>query len=451
MDTEHSMHVVDRQLFRAVTRAIDPKHKAGNWVEVDRDGNGFINFPEFVEWARNHGVKLPEDPPSSLTLLETLAKKSGHCHERIKATEFLEDAAPHLAPGCALKLVTDGTSDAAASEPTTFKSILLEKVPVIVELEQFLLARQYLRMYGMDRLRAELEDFVDENGEMAIGTKPFNFFARVGANVLPKMDEFAERDFEKNQAALGPYAKDFIVIQNQKQRQRKTVVTTHRQVDREGRKEDTKGKAGMSLRHDFLVPRKRHWQFMNILSLGLIKGGPGSAEVMEFLQTMQDAAQYYTRNASAAWSGNVGMFFHCYPNTGVLFLHMHIVDMDALGPTFEALKDRNLDIRVAMSAFQAEVDRDFNAQIEAATTTEFQNLHRSLDSTLRRAYTEKYFEKFSPSQKEKMRRNRLYNTTPMLWRRPPEPFDRMVENRAMTPSRRPGSPWSSLYSSDTQS
>jgi hypothetical protein len=29
------------------------------WQDLDQDGNGAVNFPEFVEWAENHGVELP--------------------------------------------------------------------------------------------------------------------------------------------------------------------------------------------------------------------------------------------------------------------------------------------------------------------------------------------------------------------------------------------------------
>jgi hypothetical protein len=366
---------------------------------------------------------LPVEHPTSLTLLETLAHSSKKNDEGIAAVEHLERLAPHLVPGCSKKIVAQ-TFGAPNSEDTSFKIMAQKRVPVIVEKEQVLQIRQDLRLYGVDRLRRELGDLVDENGNMTIGTEPMNFFARVAADLLPKMNLEEQREFARRQSALGPYAKQFYVIANKKERQRASVVATHREV---GTKDNVKGKAGMSERHEFLIPRQRHWQFFNALTLGLVKNGLKCAEAIEMLQEMKSAVNFYTRNSASPWSKNVGMFFHCYPNVGEYFMMLHIIDMDALGPSFGVLKDKNLDIDVLLSALRAETEIDRQAQIEAATTTEFQQVFRGLDSTLKRTYSEMYLEKLSSTQKEKMRRNRLYSTKPLAWQRQKAPLERLNE------------------------
>jgi hypothetical protein len=60
-DKKGSGVVTDHQLFAQVAKMLTSANGDVEmvWQELDQDGNGAVNFPEFVEWAENHGVDLP--------------------------------------------------------------------------------------------------------------------------------------------------------------------------------------------------------------------------------------------------------------------------------------------------------------------------------------------------------------------------------------------------------
>ena len=132
----------------------------------------------------------------------------------------LEQLAPHLVPGCKAKFESK-IFGSAASEGTSIQRVLQSSVPVIVEVEQFLEARRNLLIFGVARLRQELGEIVDVNGEMELYGEPVNFFARLGGGVLPNMNGEEQREWAKRQKALGPYEKDFVVMVNKTAEQRR--------------------------------------------------------------------------------------------------------------------------------------------------------------------------------------------------------------------------------------
>merc|ERR1719197_940504 len=172
------------------------------------------------------------------------------------------------------------------------------------------------------------------------------------------MEEDQEAEFTRRQPWLGPYGKDFVVMVNKAERRKAKAVSTYREETAdmtEEEKDATKGKSGMSLRHEFLLVKDRNWEWFNILTPGLVPGGITVSEAIDKVQRMKDAALYYTRNATIPWSKNIGLYFHCYPNAGVNSLHMHIVDLDKTGPTFGALANKNLHVDEVLRALHEEV------------------------------------------------------------------------------------------------
>merc|ERR1719161_2348893 len=105
------------------------------------------------------------------------------------------------------------------------------------------------------------------------------------------------------------------MINKQERRKAKSVVTHREETEdmTEEEKDATKGKSGMSLRHEFLLIKDRRWDYFNILTAGLVPGGVTVPEAIETIQRMKDAALQYTKSASIPWSKNIGMYFHCYP------------------------------------------------------------------------------------------------------------------------------------------
>ena len=49
------------------------------------------------------------------------------------------------------------------------------------------------------------------------------------------------------------------------------------------------------------------------------------------------------------------MFFHVFPHNSVNSLHMHLVDLAAIGPTFAHLAHKNLAIADVLSVLRSEL------------------------------------------------------------------------------------------------
>lgn len=66
-DPVHSGFVTDHDLFAQVAADLVHDNEAGDlqlvWSQLDRDGNGQVSFPEFVEWAESNHVELPTGIP----------------------------------------------------------------------------------------------------------------------------------------------------------------------------------------------------------------------------------------------------------------------------------------------------------------------------------------------------------------------------------------------------
>ena len=57
---------------------------------------------------------------------------------------------------------------------------------------------------------------------------------------------------------------------------------------------------------------------------------------------------------AAPWIGQVGLFFHVYPHNSVQSFHLHIVDLDATGPTYEVMKYKNMPAEDVLAVLRAE-------------------------------------------------------------------------------------------------
>ena len=116
--------------------------------------------------------------------------------------------------------------------------------------------------------------------------------------------------------------------------------------------EEWVGKASMAERHRFLLLKDLHWGWFNCLAFG-IRGGAALADAVATLEAMKEAALSYTR-ADGGWSTSVGLYLHCYPLNSVQALHLHIVDLAAVGPTHAALAHKNLPIDAVLEVLRAE-------------------------------------------------------------------------------------------------
>ena len=71
---------------------------------------------------------------------------------------------------------------------------------------------------------------------------------------------------------------------------------------------------------------------------------------------MREAALLYTRS-SPDWPSEdqIGMFLHVYAHCSVNSLHLHIVDLSEVGPTYEACRYKNLSMDMVLKALEDEI------------------------------------------------------------------------------------------------
>ena len=125
------------------------------------------------------------------------------------------------------------------------------------------------------------------------------------------------------------------------------------------------------------------WTWFNVLTMGLVDALDDNAvdydeeeltgkeaapernqktlEVaLKCLKMMQAAALAFVEQdrKENGWSQKIGLFFHCYPHCSVNSTHMHIVDLDFTGPTFDKINDeegRNLKVEDVIKAVEEEI------------------------------------------------------------------------------------------------
>ncbi|CAJ1362071.1 unnamed protein product [Effrenium voratum] len=123
------------------------------------------------------------------------------------------------------------------------------------------------------------------------------------------------------------------------------------------------GKASMSKRHRFLIRRNLHWRWFNALIFGMMDDQemvyPASKcchDAVSEIKMMKEAALTWVKGVREAegWSHNVGLFFHVYGHNSVNSLHLHVVDMDFVGPSFHAQKFKNLPMDDVLSVLEQE-------------------------------------------------------------------------------------------------
>ena len=110
------------------------------------------------------------------------------------------------------------------------------------------------------------------------------------------------------------------------------------------------GKAALSQRHVILTTTDLMWRKFNILLYGMFGDREQS---LDFIREMKQCAEAYVK-AAGGWSSNVGMFFHVYGHTQVKCLQLNIIDLETVGPSFMALRHRNLSIDAVIAALEEE-------------------------------------------------------------------------------------------------
>jgi len=259
-------------------------------------------------------------------------------------------------PGLRDRTRTSQIFFAGTDGATSLKQELVARVPVLRDAAGYREARRLLKheLGGSDTLLEELKraGFVGtEDYQLTTGVAPFNVFARI---VGGKM---TQPGLELEQTFLGDYQEKFMICGNRPENDEHWDSQSPEWV----------GKASMSHRHKFLLLKDLHWQWFNCLVLGMIpaeKKGVTIRTAIATLELMKAAALTYCAN-KGGWSKQVGLFFHCFGHNSVNSLHLHVLDMSELGPTFWKLESKNVPLDAVLRVLQEEVsveDKEGNAR-----------------------------------------------------------------------------------------
>lgn len=300
-----------------------------------------------------HVVDLKETGPS----FEALAFKNCPLDHVIKVLQEESLSGPRASPALSPRPQVRGRGDrrrsfffAGTDGATSVKAEITGRIPVIREAGAFREARRILRdeLGGAPTLCEELSraGWVDRAGNrLTVGTKPFNIFARIAAG------EMKQPGMEEEQALLGDFSQKFIVCSNRPE------------ADEHWDSEDPEwvGKASMSRRHRFLTTKDLDWQWFNVLAWGMVDSTATAAESLAAMRTA--AAELEALKAAAlayaagcrGWSGQVGMFFHVFGHNSVNSLHLHLIDMKTIGPTFWKLDFKNCPLDAVLKVFNEEI------------------------------------------------------------------------------------------------
>lgn len=206
--------------------------------------------------------------------------------------------------------------------------------------EAFQDSRICLREYGVQRLKEELitTGFVDRESEMlTVGMQPFNVFARIASGIM------AQPSMVEDQAKLGAYQDRYMIACNRPECDEMWQSSDPAWV----------GKASMSQKHRLLLVKDLHWEWFNALTYGLVSSLP---QGIKKLEEMREAGLLYTKS-SEGWppEDQIGMFLHVYAHCSVNSMHLHILDMSHLGPSYKKQEYKNLSIDDAIAVLKAEL------------------------------------------------------------------------------------------------
>lgn len=340
------------QVLAMKAAALQYARRVGGWSDqvglfVNVFGHNSVNSL-FI-----HVVDLKETGPA----FEALAFKNCSLDHVIKVLQEEAVSGPRLSPAATPRpKVREGEDRrrsfffAGTDGATSVKAEITGRIPVIREAGAFREARRILRdeLGGAPTLREELTraGWVDRVGNrLTTGTKPFNIFARVAAG------EMKQPGMEEEQILLGDFRDKFVVCSNRPE------------ADEHWDSEDPEwvGKASMSRRHRFITTKDLDWQWFNVLAWGMVDSTATADESLAAMRTavaeleaLKAAALAYAANCRG-WSGQVGMFFHVFGHNSVNSLHLHLIDMKAIGPTFWKLDFKNCPLDAVLKVFNEEV------------------------------------------------------------------------------------------------
>lgn len=156
---------------------------------------------------------------------------------------------------------------------------------------------------------------------LTTGIQPFNYFARIGSG----KPNFAQQHGVNESG-------EFVVCNKNEKDCEQWDNPKYRSGAMAGSDENGPG-------HVFITTTNLYWKYFNILTITDV----------DFLKRMKDAALQYVN--ARGWT-NYGFFFHCLPCNSVQSLHLHVVNLDRVGPHYYNRIYKNLPIDDAIEVIE---------------------------------------------------------------------------------------------------
>lgn len=154
--------------------------------------------------------------------------------------------------------------------------------------------------------------YIHDDDTLTTGMKPFNAFARYASGVMP------------NDAPQYDISKEFMICHNLPDNDAEWNDPASTRGSMAG--PDANGPG-----HVFMTTTNLHWSYFNILTI----------RDLSFLRRMKVNADAYAR--ARGWK-RYGLYFHCFPLNSVQSLHLHIVNLDTVGPHFKSQECKNVSL-----------------------------------------------------------------------------------------------------------
>ena len=207
-------------------------------------------------------------------------------------------------------------------DPTQVKNLF----PVINDAETLKKYIDYAKKHNhYERIleKFKKDNVVDDNNMLTTDEKPFNIFARLASGVMKN---------NVDQSLIGEYSDRFMVCHNHPENDENWNNPNFPGASMAGPDDNGPG-------HVFITTKDLSYHRFNILPI-IIEND------VRLLIDLLLAAIKYTVNRK--WV-KPGFFFHCYPHNNVESLHLHVLNMEKLGPWFKAGAHKNLNIYDVLS------------------------------------------------------------------------------------------------------
>jgi len=184
----------------------------------------------------------------------------------------------------------------------------------------------------------------------------YNIHAQIGAELITTCyadnskhmtKQYRKQLYDNDQKALGKYSDKFVLARN----------LYFKDKAWNDKNPDKNALPSMGKRHRFLDIKDQHWKWFNVVAFGLDSEDLPIA--IRILKEAKKAAKKYVQDPQQRADGwkkeKVKLYFHAFGHNSVPSLHMHIIDTNETGKSYDLQQHKNLLIDDVIQVLEAEL------------------------------------------------------------------------------------------------